>query len=123
MKNRKALNFDLSTNELKKHFNSTAEAYSQIKIFMIENGFEHRQYSGYISKEPMNEREITKLVRKLNKQLSWLSTCVLNFDVTDIGEQHDLTHLLTGKKSKIAEFEISNEFNEAKKTELIRKHR
>lgn len=73
MKNRKALNFDLSTNELKKHFNSTAEAYSQIKIFMIENGFEHRQYSGYISKEPMNEREITKLVRKLNKQLSWLS--------------------------------------------------
>lgn len=57
MKNRKALNFDLSTNELKKHFNSTAEAYSQIKIFMIENGFEHRQYSGYISKEPMNERE------------------------------------------------------------------
>ncbi|GAD18517.1 VapD family protein [Helicobacter fennelliae] len=123
MKNRKALNFDLSTNELKKHFNSTAEAYSQIKIFMIENGFEHRQYSGYISKEPMNEREITKLVRKLNKQLSWLSTCVLNFDVTDIGEQHDLTHLLTGKKSKIAEFEISNESNEAKKTELIRKHR
>ncbi|WP_288546646.1 VapD family protein [uncultured Helicobacter sp.] len=123
MKNRKALNFDLSTNELKKHFNSTAEAYSQIKIFMIENGFEHRQYSGYISKEPMNEREITKLVRKLNKQLSWLSTCMLNFDVTDIGEQHDLTHLLTGKKSKIAEFEISNESNEAKKTELIRKHR
>lgn len=48
---------------------------------------------------------------------------MLNFDVTDIGEQHDLTHLLTGKKSKIAEFEISNEFNEAKKTELIRKHR
>ncbi|BAM32639.1 virulence associated protein D [Helicobacter cinaedi] len=123
MKNRKALNFDLSTNELKKHFNSTAEAYSQIKIFMIENGFEHRQYSGYISKEPMNEREITKLVRKLNKQLSWLSTCVLNFDVTDIGEQHDLTHLLTGKKSKIAEFEISNESNEAKKTNRIRKHR
>ena len=123
MKNRKALNFDLSTNELKKHFNSTAEAYSQIKIFMIENGFEHRQYSGYISKEPMNEREITKLVRKLNKQLSWLSTCVLNFDVTDIGEQHDLTHLLTCKKSKIAEFEISNESNEAKKTNRIRKHR
>ncbi|BDB65773.1 hypothetical protein T36_2252 (plasmid) [Helicobacter cinaedi] len=123
MKNRKALNFDLSTNELKKHFNSTAEAYSQIKTFMIENGFEHRQYSGYVSKEPMNEREITKLVRKLNKQLSWLSACVLNFDVTDIGEQHDLTHLLTGKKSKIAEFEISNESNEAKKTKRIRKHR
>lgn len=97
MKKRKAINFDLSTNELKKHFNNTAEAYSQIKDFMLENGFTHRQYSGYASKEPMNEREVAKLARKLNKQLSWLSTCVQNFDVTDIGEQHDLTHLFTDR--------------------------
>ena len=48
---RKAINFDLSTNELKKHFNNTAEAYNKIKEFMLKNGFEHRQYSGYVSKE------------------------------------------------------------------------
>ena len=37
---RKAINFDLSTNELKKHFNNTAEAYSKIKQFMLQNGFD-----------------------------------------------------------------------------------
>lgn len=120
---RKAINFDLSTNELKKHFNSTAEAYSQIKTFMIENGFEHRQYSGYVSKETMDDFAIELLTKRLSRKFSWLSTCVLNFDVTDIGKERDLTHLLTGKKSKIAEFEISNESNEAKKTKRIRKHR
>ncbi|BDB64189.1 hypothetical protein T36_0636 [Helicobacter cinaedi] len=120
---RKAINFDLSTNELKKHFNSTAEAYTQIKTFMIENGFEHRQYSGYTSKEAMDEDDIVVLTKRLADKFSWLSTCVLNFDVTDIGEQHDLTHLLTGKKVKIAEFEISDKSNESEKTKRIRKHR
>ncbi|MGI0440118.1 hypothetical protein ACRE1S_06290 [Helicobacter himalayensis] len=61
---RKAINFDLSTNELKKHFNNTAEAYSQIKTFMLENGFEHRQYSGYASKETMDEDDIVVLTKK-----------------------------------------------------------
>lgn len=49
------------------------------------------------------------------RKFSWFSTCVLNFDVTDIGEQHDLTHLLTGKKSKIAEFEISDKLTNLKR--------
>ena len=120
---RKAINFDLSTNELKKHFNSTAEAYSQIKTFMIENGFTHRQYSGYVSKETMDDFAIELLAKRLSRKFSWLSTCVQNFDVTDIGEQHDLTHLFTGKKSKIAEFEISDKSNEAQKTKRIRKNR
>lgn len=94
---RKAINFDLSTNELKKHFNNTAEAYSQIKDFMLENGFTHRQYSGYASKEVIDEDDIVVLIKSLADKFTWLSTCVQNFDVTDIGEQHDLTHLFTDR--------------------------
>ena len=45
----------------------------------------------------MNERDVAKLARKLDKQFSWLSDCVQRFDATDIGEQHDLMHLLTSK--------------------------
>ena len=71
----------------------------------------------------MDDFAIELLTKRLSRKFSWLSACVLNFDVTDIGEQHDLTHLLKSKKSKIAEFEISNESNEAKKTNRIRKHR
>ena len=47
---RKAINFDSSAEELKKHFNNTAEAYTQIKRFMLENGFEYRQDLGYASR-------------------------------------------------------------------------
>lgn len=94
---RKALNFDLSTNEVKKHFKHTAEAYNQIKDFMLDHGFEHRQYSGYVSKEMLDDDDITILTFKLSSQCPWLSSYVQKFDVTDIGEQYDLTHLLTSK--------------------------
>ena len=97
---RKAINFDLSTNELKKHFNNTTEAYNKIKEFMLQNGFEHRQYSGYASKEPMTNRQVAKIVRKISNEFAWLSYCTQKFDVTDIGEQYDLTHLLINKFSQ-----------------------
>lgn len=59
---RKYINFDLSTNELKKHFNNTAEAYNKIKEFMTQNGFEHRQYSSYISKEPIDDYDFSQIL-------------------------------------------------------------
>mgnify|MGYP006922439092 CR=1 FL=1 len=49
---KRAINFDLDTKELLKHFKNTHQAYSAIKVFMEDNGFEHRQYSGYVSREP-----------------------------------------------------------------------
>ena len=51
---RKAINFDLSTNTLEELFGkgNTKKPYADIKKFMEENGFEHRQYSGYVSVEP-----------------------------------------------------------------------
>ena len=86
---RKAINFDLSTAELKKHFKNTAEAYNQIKNFMLQNGFEHRQYSGYVSKEAMEDDDIALITFNLTRQFRWLSPCTQKFDVTDIGERHD----------------------------------
>ena len=93
----KAINFDLNTNELKKHFNNTTEAYNQIKKFMLENGFEHRQYSGYASKEVMDDDDIVLLTEKMAEQFPWLSTCIQEIDVTDIGEQYSLKDILKTK--------------------------
>lgn len=98
---RKAINFDLSTNELKKYFKNTAEAYNQIKDFMLQNGFEHRQYSGYASKEVMEDDDITLLVLNITNKFSWLYSCAQKFDVTDIGEQHDLKDILAYKQKAI----------------------
>ena len=94
---RKAINFDLSTNELKKHFPNTAEAYNQIKSFMLENGFEHRQYSGYASMKAIDEKNITDIVERIIENFPWLPPCVQTFDVTDIGEQYSLKHIFANK--------------------------
>ena len=88
--NRKAINFDLSTEKLKRYFEDTRKPYGLIKDFMLENGFEHRQYSGYTSKEPINERRVIRIVNKLTKKFTWLGECVKEFDITEIGEQYSL---------------------------------
>ena len=105
---RKAINFDLSTEALKKHFGeNTAPAYAKIKAFMLENGFEHRQYSGYASKEKIDEYDISKLAEKMAKKFTWLSSCIQEFDVTDIGEQYSLSHIF--RKSITKDKSLSKE--------------
>lgn len=96
---RKALNFDLDTNALKQHYpgKNYRQAYRDVKKFLLENGFKHRQWSGYTSIKPMADSTMRAKVLKLKKAFPWLSKCVNRFDVTDIGEQHDLTHIITGK--------------------------
>lgn len=76
--NRKVINFDLSTKSLEKYFKDTREPYSLIKKFMLENGFEHRQYSGYTSKEPIDERRVARIVTKLAKNLLGLANVLKN---------------------------------------------
>ena len=118
---RKAINFDLSTNELKKHFKDTREPYIKIKTFMLENGFEHRQYLGYASKEPMKDEQASSLARKLNKEFSWLSSCIQEFDVTDIGEQYSLNHIFKDFISINKDLEVKSPTKEHSQKELAKK--
>lgn len=103
---RKAINFDLDTNALKEHYpgKNYRDAYSDIKDFMQKSGFEHRQWSGYVSNEKLSIQKVASVTQRLAKAFPWLQKCVNRFDVTDIGEQHDLTHLITGNvKEKVQE--------------------
>lgn len=105
----KAINFDLNTKALQEIFQSNnpfvyMEGYKEVGRFLKSHGFTHRQWSGYISKEPMTSYQIAKLVIKMNKSLPWLCQCVKRFDVTDIGEQHDLMHIFQkAEKAKLQE--------------------
>jgi virulence-associated protein VapD len=96
---RKAINFDLDTKSLKTYYpgKNYRKAYSDIKVFMEKEGFNHRQYSGYVSNEKLSMQKITSLTKRLSKSFPWLKKCTNRLDVTDIGEQHDLTHIITGK--------------------------
>ncbi|ARJ56707.1 VapD family protein [Campylobacter cuniculorum] len=118
---RKAINFDLSTNELKKHFKDTREPYIKIKTFMLENGFEHRQYLGYASKEPMDDIQIDILAKKLVKEFSWLSSCIQEFDVTDIGEQYSLNHIFKDFISINKDLEVKSPTKEHSQKEQAKK--
>ncbi len=101
-KTTKAVNFDLDTKALKiyypgKHYR---QAYRDIRKFMLDNGFTHRQWSGYNSKDKLSNLDVQRFATKLSKSFPWLKKCVNRFDVTDIGEQHDLTYILTGRCKK-----------------------
>ena len=88
---RKALNFDLDTKEYEKYTKRKAPtAYYEIKKFLLNKNFEHRQGSGYISKESLNDVRILVLIENMTKELKWLKKCVKQIDITNIGKQHSM---------------------------------
>lgn len=97
---RKAINFDLKVSELKAHFGEKnyQRGYYEIGKFMYKNGFEHRQGSGYVSSDAISEVTIHRLALKLRQSLPWIRNCVKVIDVTDIGNQYDITELIKNKK-------------------------
>jgi len=97
---KRAINFDLDTRELLKYFKNTHQAYSAIKVFMEDNGFEHRQYSGYVSKEPISEFSAISVTEKLNQKFKWLKDCIQKYDVTEIGETYDLKYIFDEAKKQ-----------------------
>lgn len=97
---RKSINFDLSTEALKKHYPSKhyRNGYGDIKKFLLNNGFKHRQWSGYVSVQDITNAEINKIIAEMTKELPWIKKCVNRFDVTNVGKPYDITHLITGKE-------------------------
>lgn len=85
---KKSLNFDLDTNKLKEIYpnKSYTQAYDDIKRFLLKNGFEHRQGSGYISKKDMSELKVVSIIKDLNKTNSWLKDCCKTLDYYDVGK-------------------------------------
>ena len=98
----KAINFDLIEEKLKIHYDSKKykKAWGEIAKYMDQHGFKHRQYSGYVSKEPMTERQMNKFMRKFAKDLPWVGICSSRFDVTNVGESYDFIGVLRGTSSK-----------------------
>lgn len=100
---RKQITFDLSQKALAKNYPKPKitinpkfykKAYKDISQFMKMNGFEHRQYSVYTSKDSLTTYDVVDLMEKLSKRLPWLYLCVNEIDVTDIGEQHSIKGIL-----------------------------
>jgi len=70
----RSLHFDLDINKLKEHYpnKNYTEAYNDIRKFLTNNGFEHIQGSGYISKDKLKSSEIVDIIKDLVKEYIWI---------------------------------------------------
>lgn len=68
LESKKALNFDLSDALLRKYYPSKnyKKAWSDIKSFLLEIGFNHRQYSGYVSIECMSMAYVIQHITEMS---------------------------------------------------------
>jgi virulence-associated protein VapD len=90
---RKAINFDLDSACLREEFGGEQgrrKAYRRIQSFLAREGFEHRQWSGYVSKTPMSNADVYDIVDRLAQANLWLDRCVNRFDVTNVGNESDM---------------------------------
>ena len=90
----KAINFDLDTNELKKHYSRYQQAYTELYKFFRNKDFSHRQGSGYVSNNKLTSADIIDIIGELQEMFEWTGTCIKKIDVTNVGAQYDLTMLL-----------------------------
>ncbi len=103
---RKALNFDLDTKKYEEVTGKSAPtAYGEIRRFLRKNEFEHRQGSGYVSKDSLNDGKIFAIIQNMSMELDWLRSCVKQIDVTNIGKQHSLI-------DAVSKAPINNEIDE-----------
>ena len=95
---KKAINFDLSEELLRLHYpKSIKYAWKEIGKYLKDNGFKHRQYSGYVSKHEMEDSQLLAMIYDMRKKFPWLECCAIQFDVTDIGKTYDVLTLQIDK--------------------------
>ncbi len=92
LESKKALNFDLNDSLLRKYYPSKnyKKGWSDLKKYFINNGFKHRQYSGYVSKYPISMAEVVQVIKKLSSNYIWLKYCVKEFDVTIVSDEYSM---------------------------------
>ena len=90
-KSRRAIYFDLSQDKLAVFYGkqNTNQAYFDIRKEMLKLGFEHRQGSGYCSKNAISDSRLFRVMKTLCKRLPWLGFCVNKIDATTIGQTFD----------------------------------
>lgn len=106
---KKAINFDLSEDLLQLHYpKSIKYAWREVGKYLKDNGFKHRQYSGYVSKQEIEDSQLMAIISNMWKQLPWLEYCAEKFDVTNIGKTYDLLAIRKASKSPTRKENVYN---------------
>lgn len=103
---RKSLHFDLDSAKLieacsnsENNISTRENAYHQISKFLTDNGFEHRQGSGYTTREGVSIAAVERTVGRMVDKFPWFSDCVKKIDVSYVGKTFDLMPIVLGEPS------------------------
>ena len=89
------INFDLDTNKLKEVYPKTyTNAYYDIRRYLEDIGYLHRQGSGYISVYVKTFAEVEQDLKDLSNILSWLKYCIKKIDATSVGDRYDMVEVI-----------------------------
>ena len=97
-KHRKAIHFDLDEIKLKAAYpyhdenhnpNNYKNTYGMIERELYKLGFDHRQYSGYISRKALTDMEMSIVIKKLAQKFYWLKGCFQRLDTENVSKNHD----------------------------------
>lgn len=86
----RAIHIYLDKKRIKKHFSYNSKPYLLIRQFMVENGFEPQGYSGFQSKELLNDNEVEGLIEELKAKFGWLEDCVEEVMLLNLENEIDL---------------------------------
>ncbi len=115
-----ALNFDLFQNKLKAHgFENPVKAYVELGNSLKKLGFEKRQQSSWISKEPENITSIYRKLRTIKTNHLWFSDCVNKITATAESAILDLNPLIHDSMNEKEFLNFENEKGIAKEARAI----
>lgn len=110
---KKAFNFDLGTDALKSELEirDTRKPYSEIRSAFDALGVEHRQYSGYISREPISKARAFSIMEQVARELPWFMKVAQRCDITSApGGSYDF--LIYSKEEETVMRNVDREMEE-----------
>ena len=85
----RVIHFDLSTRKLKKLYPGMDyhQAYKDIQKYLEEKGFEHHQWSGYISKEELTPMEVSRCTTEMFLKYPWIRPCAKKMNASIVPKE------------------------------------
>ena len=95
-----AIAFDLDTETLKELYPAPSwnNAYSDIRRFLEENGFEHKQGSVYFGRDSIDAVNCVLIVQQMSLEFDWFEPSVQDIRMLRIEDNSDLMPAIRRKR-------------------------
>ncbi|KQT82207.1 virulence factor [Aurantimonas sp. Leaf443] len=99
-----AIAFDFDTEILERLYPNPSwrNAYSDVRTFLEENGFEHRQGSVYFGDPELSAPECIAIVEDMADEFAWFTASLKDIRMLRIEENNDLMVVLDRKRRRAA---------------------